>query len=76
VGVEILTWQCFEKGKKFPSASGFNLYYRCSQTLTVFSCDGTRNKRKGLANVRPYFSFLAMVSAAIETIKQFVLRKN
>jgi hypothetical protein len=28
VGVKILTWQCFEKGKKFLSVLGFNLYYR------------------------------------------------
>jgi hypothetical protein len=26
VGVEILTWRCFEEGKKFLSISGFNLY--------------------------------------------------
>ena len=28
VWVEILKWRCFEKGKKFLSALGFNLYYR------------------------------------------------
>ena len=28
VGVEILTWRCFEEGKKLLSALGFNLYYR------------------------------------------------
>jgi hypothetical protein len=36
VGVEILTWQCFEKGKKFLSASGFNLYYRYVLLLYMF----------------------------------------
>ena len=28
VGVEILMWRCLEEGKKFLSASSFNLYYR------------------------------------------------
>jgi hypothetical protein len=28
VGVENLTWQRLEEGKKFPSVLSFNLYYR------------------------------------------------
>uniref|UniRef100_A0A2P2K1B1 Uncharacterized protein n=1 Tax=Rhizophora mucronata TaxID=61149 RepID=A0A2P2K1B1_RHIMU len=46
------------------------------RTSAAFSWDDTRNRRNGLANDSPFFSFLAIVSAAIETIHEIWLMEQ